>query len=69
MRDLVALPGGPVKVVAISEEWSSDCRRDVPVLAKLAEATGLEMRIFSATATSSAKPRDRHLRIRPTPIS
>jgi hypothetical protein len=30
----------------ISEEWSSDCRRDVPMLARLAEAGGLELRIF-----------------------
>ena len=31
----------------ISEEWSSDCRRDVPMLAHLAEAGGLELRIFT----------------------
>ena len=30
----------------ISEEWSSDCRRDVPMLARLAEAGGMELRIF-----------------------
>jgi hypothetical protein len=30
----------------LSEEWSSDCRRDVPMLARLAEAGGLELRIF-----------------------
>jgi hypothetical protein len=30
----------------ISEEWSSDCRRDVPYLARLAQAGGLELRIF-----------------------
>jgi hypothetical protein len=35
-----------VKVLVISEEWSSDCRRDVPMLARLAEAGGLELRIF-----------------------
>jgi len=39
------------KVLVISEEWSSDCRRDVPVLARLGAAGGLEMRIF---------PRDGH---------
>jgi hypothetical protein len=33
-------------VLVISEEWSSDCRRDVPVLARLAEAGGLDLRIF-----------------------
>ena len=30
----------------IAEDWSSDCRRDLPYLARLAEAGGLEMRIF-----------------------
>lgn len=43
---LVGQPGGPAKVLAISEEWSSDCRRDVPVLARLAATVGLELRIF-----------------------
>ena len=31
---------------SISEEWSSDCRRDIPMLKRLAEAGGLELRIF-----------------------
>ena len=44
---LVAQPGGPAKILVISEDWSSDCRRDVPVLARLAEAGGLELRIFN----------------------
>ena len=44
---LAAQPGGPAKILAISEDWSSDCRRDVPVLQRLAEAGGLEMRIFN----------------------
>ena len=39
-------PGGLAKILAISEEWSSDCRRDIPMLARLAEAGGLELRIF-----------------------
>src|SRR5215471_12945 len=43
---LAARPSGPAKVLVISEEWSSDCRRDVPMLARLAEAGGLELRIF-----------------------
>ncbi len=43
---LAAQPGGPAKVLVISEEWSSDCRRDVPALARLVEAGGLELRIF-----------------------
>ncbi len=43
---LSAQPGGPARILAISEEWSSDCRRDIPMLARLAEAGGLELRIF-----------------------
>ena len=48
---LAAQPGGPAKVLVVSEEWSSDCRRDVPVLARIADVAGLELRIF---------PRDGH---------
>jgi hypothetical protein len=44
---LAVQPNGPAKLLVISEDWSSDCRRDVPVLARLAEAGGLEMRIFN----------------------
>lgn len=43
---LTAQPGGPARVLAISEEWSSDCRRDIPVLARVADTAGLELRIF-----------------------
>ena len=44
---LVAQPNAPAKILVISEDWSSDCRRDVPVLARLAEAGGMELRIFN----------------------
>ena len=47
---LAAQPGGPAKVLVIAEDWSSDCRRDVPYLARLAEAGGLELRIFNRDA-------------------
>ncbi len=43
---LAARPGGPAKVLVLAEEWSSDCRRDLPYLARLAEAGGLELRVF-----------------------
>jgi hypothetical protein len=46
IRWLAAQPDGPANILVISEEWSSDCRRDVPMLARLAEAGGLEMRVF-----------------------
>ncbi|HSE06214.1 MAG TPA: thioredoxin family protein [Methylomirabilota bacterium] len=44
---LAAQPGGPARILVVSEDWSSDCRRDVPWLARLAEAGGLELRIFN----------------------
>ena len=43
---LAGQPGGPAKVLALSEEWSSDCRRDIPAVARMAEVAGLELRIF-----------------------
>ena len=44
---LAVQPDGPAKILVISEDWSSDCRRDVPILQRLAEAGGLELRIFN----------------------
>jgi hypothetical protein len=43
---LAAQPSGPAKIAVIAEDWSSDCRRDLPYLARLAEAGGLDLRIF-----------------------
>lgn len=43
---LASMRGGPAKMLVISEDWSSDCRRDVPTLARIASVTGMEMRIF-----------------------
>ena len=47
IRWLAAQPNRPAKMLVVSEDWSSDCRRDLPILARLAEAGGLEMRIFN----------------------
>jgi hypothetical protein len=44
---LAAQSNGPARILVISEDWSSDCRRDVPMLARLAEAARLELRIFN----------------------
>jgi hypothetical protein len=44
---LAAQPGGPANLLVISEDWSSDCRRDVPMMARLAEAGELTLRIFN----------------------
>jgi hypothetical protein len=46
MRWLAAQPKGPAKILLISEEWSSDCRRVIPMLGRLVEAAALELRIF-----------------------
>lgn len=47
IRWLAGQPDGPAKMLVISEDWSSDCRRDVPMMARLAEAGGLALRIFN----------------------
>ena len=44
---LAAQPSGPAKVLVISEDWSSDCQREVPTVARIAEAGGMELRIFN----------------------
>src|SRR3989449_5801952 len=54
---LAAQPNGPAKILVISEDWSSDCRRDVPMLARLAEAGGLELRIFNRDGKKILSPR------------
>jgi len=47
IKGLSAQPNGPAKILVISEDWSSDCRRDLPYLQRLAEAGGMEMRVFN----------------------
>lgn len=47
LRWLVTQPGGPAKMLVISEDWSSDCRRDVPTFARMAQVSGMELRIFN----------------------
>ena len=43
---LCAQPGGPAKMLVLSEDWSSDCRRDVPMFARMAFEARMELRIF-----------------------
>lgn len=43
---LVARPDGPARCLALGEDWCPDVFRGLPVMAKLAEATGMEVRIF-----------------------
>lgn len=46
IRALVARPDGPARCLAIGEDWCPDVFRGLPVMAKLAQATGMELRIF-----------------------
>jgi thiol-disulfide isomerase/thioredoxin len=46
MKALMAKPGGPAKLMVVGEDWCPDVFRGMPVFARLAEATGLEMRVF-----------------------
>src|ERR1051326_2504410 len=47
LKWLFSQPNAPAKMLAISEDWSSDCRRDVPTFARMAAVGGLELRIFN----------------------
>jgi hypothetical protein len=46
IKALMARPGGPAKCLALGEGWCPDVFRGLPVMAKLAEATGIELRCF-----------------------
>ena len=37
---------GAIKIVAIGEDWCPDVHRGLPIVAKIAEASGMELRIF-----------------------
>lgn len=46
-RSLAAKADGPAKVLALAEDWCPDVFRGLPVMARIAEAAGLELRIFA----------------------
>ena len=46
LRELAGTEGGPAKMMVIGEDWCGDVVRELPVLARVAEAAGLELRIF-----------------------
>jgi hypothetical protein len=54
LRALVAKENGPAKMLVLGEDWCPDVYRGMPVLARIAEASGMEMRVF---------PRDQNLDI------
>jgi thiol-disulfide isomerase/thioredoxin len=45
-KALMAKPNGPAKLMVIGEDWCPDVFRGMPVFQRLAEATGLEIKIF-----------------------
>lgn len=45
-RDLVAKPDGPAKCLALGEPWCPDVFRGLPVMARIAESSGIELRCF-----------------------
>ncbi|MFN3974737.1 MAG: thioredoxin family protein [Dehalococcoidia bacterium] len=45
-RRAMAHPRGPGKVLALAEDWCPDVYRGLPVMAKVAEAVGLELKVF-----------------------
>lgn len=46
IKALMAKDGGPATCMAIGEPWCPDVFRGMPVIAKLCEATGLDLKIF-----------------------
>ncbi len=46
LKSLMAKPNGPAKLLVIGEDWCPDVFRGMPVFARLAEASGLEMRVL-----------------------
>ena len=46
LRELSGADGGPARMMVIGEDWCGDVVRELPALAKVAEAAGLELRIF-----------------------
>ncbi len=51
LRELANRKGGPAKMLVLGEDWCGDVIRGLPVLARVAEAAGLDLKIF---------PRDEH---------
>ncbi len=49
-RMAVSLPNGPAKMMVVGEDWCPDVYRGMPVMARIAEAAGMEMRVFPRDA-------------------
>src|SRR5262249_55505474 len=57
---LVTQHDAPAKILVISEEWSSDCPRDVPMLPRLAQAGGFGVRLFNPRGKKGVGERAAH---------
>jgi Thioredoxin len=42
----VSLRNGPAKILALAEAWCGDVYRELPTAARVAEATGMDLRVF-----------------------
>ena len=51
LRELANRKGGPAKMLVLGEDWCGDVVRGLPVLARVAEVAGLDLKVF---------PRDAH---------
>ena len=45
-RKLAEMPNGPARVLVLGEDWCPDVFRGMPIMARIAEAGGVDMRIF-----------------------
>ena len=45
-RKAASLPHGPKKILVLAEAWCGDVYRELPTAVRIAEAAGMEIRIF-----------------------
>ncbi|MFY9691892.1 MAG: thioredoxin family protein [Candidatus Acidiferrales bacterium] len=45
-KKAVAATNGPAKILALAEAWCGDVYRELPTIARIAEATGADLRVF-----------------------
>jgi hypothetical protein len=45
-KKAAALPNGPGKILALAEAWCGDVYRELPTVARIAEAAGMSLRVF-----------------------
>ena len=45
-KKAAAQPNGPAKILAIAEAWCGDVYRELPTVARIAEETGMSLRVF-----------------------